>query len=141
MTLVTGSWKFFTDNKVADLHIDNLTNSGSFSVGIAKWLTGLPVLSIQGEGLWNDVSQQITMIVSHEFAEQNAGLCFVFTGHQIEGLATGDPAGDVLWTLAGTYQAIPFKIGLTGLEANMGILVQTSRRQTLGWFAQTTEIK
>jgi hypothetical protein len=45
------------------------------------------------------------------------------------------------FNMAGTYQAIPFMVGLTGIDENMGIPVETSRRQLLGWYAQTTEIK
>ena len=71
-------------------------------------MTSIP--SIQGEGLWDDVSQQITMIVSHEIPEAG-GVAFLFNGYQIEGPVPADPAGDVVWTLTRTYQAIPIKVG------------------------------
>src|SRR5918995_6786256 len=110
MTLVTGSWKLFTDKKQADLHIDNLTSKGKFSVSINNWLTSVGIPSIQGEGLWDELSQQITMIVSHE--KPGAEAAFIFNGYQIEGPVPADPAGDVGWTLAGTYQVIPIKVGV-----------------------------
>jgi hypothetical protein len=93
---------------------------------------------IQGEGLWDDVSQQITMIVSHEIPEAG-GVAFLFNGYQIEGPVPADPAGDIVWTLTGTYQAIPIKVGLDVIMDR--IPVETSRRQMLGWHAQITEVK
>ena len=138
MTLVTGCWKLFTDKKQADLHIDNLTSKGKFSVSINNWLTSVGIPSIQGEGLWDELSQQITMLTSHEIPGIG-GAAFIFNGYQIEGPAPADPAGDVVWTLTGTYQAIPIKIGLDAIMNR--IPVETSRRQMPGWHAQITEVK
>jgi hypothetical protein len=139
MTLITGSWKFFTDKKQADLHIDSLTSKGKFTVSINNWLTGggVGIPSIQGEGLWDDVSQQITMFVSHEI--ESGGVAFIFNGYQIEGPEPADPAGDRLWILMGTYQVLPIKLGLDVIGDR--IPAETPRRQTLGWYAQITEVK
>ena len=137
MTLITGSWKLFTDKKQADLHIDNLTSKGKFTVSINNWLTEVGIPSIQGEGLWDDVSQQITMVVSHEI--ETGGVSFIFNGYQIEGPEPVDPAGDILWILMGTYQASPINLGLDVIGER--IPVETPRRQMLGWYAQITEVK
>jgi hypothetical protein len=79
------------------------------------------------------------MIVSHEIPEAGDGVAFIFSGYQIEEPLLADPAGDIVWTLTGTYQAIPIKVELDVILDR--IAVETSRRQMLGWHAQITEGK
>ena len=57
---------------------------------------------------------------------------------QIEGLSTGDPSSDKLWTLVGTYQVSASDASLEALN-HLGP-EQNSKRQKFGWYAQIIEV-
>ena len=138
MPLITGDWKLFIDKRQLSLELSGIDNRGHFSCLIENLLQP----PLHGEGYWNELAQQVSFSMNAEIANFGGNkINYFFNGYQVEGTRTDDPASDKVWTLAGSYQVSVIGESLEHLpKSSLGILVQDSRRQALGWYAQITEI-
>ena len=139
MPLTMGDWKLFIDKKQLSMKFSALDNRGHFMCQIIDLLVGVPAL--HGEGYWNELAEQVSFSMNTEIPNFGGNkINYFFNGYQIEGVSTIDSASDKLWTLAGSCQVSVIGESLEHLPKSLELLVQHSRRQALGWYAQITEI-
>ena len=143
MPLIMGDWKLFINNKQLTMEFSDIDNRGHFVCkidGLSEGVTGH-----QGEGFWNELAEQLSLftyaVIPGGGGDNLTRINYFFNGYQIEGVSADDSASDKLWTLAGSYQVSVFGAFIENLPKSLGLLVQDSRRQALGWYAQKTEIR
>jgi hypothetical protein len=136
MSLRLGTWTLNANGQEGDLTIQRIDASGV--------LDGV-ILGVQFKGLWNEVAQSITFSILDEPTIYLPPLAIgsessqtvppnlispqikTFVGYLFSTPTAPPPGADIDWTLAGYF-----------LAANA--VGGTSRRNTFGWFAQTTEV-
>ena len=143
MPLIMGDWKLFIDKKAVSLKLQNIDNHGQFFAQIHNLIPGGVEVPLHGEGFWNELAKQVCFSVSTDIPNSpppGNKITFFFNGYQMEGISTSDPASDRLWTLLGTYQVSTIGEPLQNIPQSLGLTVQDSRRQQLGWYAHITEV-
>jgi hypothetical protein len=139
MPLIMGEWKLFIDKNQLPLRFHSIDNHGHFLCDIQNLIPGGGI-PLHGEGLWSELGKQVSFSVYTDIPNSPGNkIVYSFNGYQIEGTSS-DPALDKLWTLSGTYQISTLGVFLEEIPTLLGLLVQDSRRQKLGWYAQIIEV-
>jgi hypothetical protein len=132
MSLKLGKWKVNVNGAEGDLILDSLDQQNVLSGQMVLDA----MLAIMIQGFWDDTARTILFNVLQPLnpGQLNAliTLPVQFKGFLLSTPTTPEPGQDILWTLTGFYQ-------VSG-ETNISTFRGQARRNTFGWFAQTSEV-